>query len=68
MGGLFSAPPPPAPLSLPAAPDPAIEARKKRLEEIERRRRGRAGTIATSPRGLLGLSDNAPKRKSLLGE
>lgn len=68
MGGLFSAPSPPAPLSLPAAPDPEIEARKKRLEEIERRRRGRTGTIATSSRGLLGLSDNAPRRKSLLGE
>jgi len=68
MGGLFSAPSPPAPMSLPQAPDPEIEARKKRLEEIDRRRRGRTGTIATSPRGLLGLSDNAAKRKSLLGE
>ncbi|NQU58165.1 MAG: hypothetical protein HQ513_13090 [Rhodospirillales bacterium] len=68
MGGLFSAPSPPAQMSLPEAPDPEIEARKKRLEEIERRRRGRSGTITTSPRGLLGLSDNAPKRKSLLGE
>nr|MBC8445410.1 hypothetical protein [Rhodospirillaceae bacterium] len=68
VGGLFPAPSPPAPLSFPEPPDPGIEARKKRLEEIERRRRGRSGTITTSPRGLLGLSDNAPKRKSLLGE
>jgi len=42
-------------MSLPEVPDPEIEARKKRLEEIDRRRRGRSGTIATSPRGLLGL-------------
>ena len=68
MGGLFSAPSMPAPLPMPKAVDPEVEACKKRIEEIERRRRGRSGTIATSPRGLLALSDNLPRRKSLLGE
>ncbi|NQV83447.1 MAG: hypothetical protein HQ494_06455 [Rhodospirillales bacterium] len=69
MGGLFSAPkPPPPPPPLPSLPDPAEEEKKRRLESIERRRRDRAGTITTSARGLLELSDNAPRRKSLLGE
>jgi len=68
MGGLISAPSLPAPPPLPVVADPEIEARKKRLDEIERRRRGRPGTIATSPRGLLSLTDNLPRRKSLLGE
>jgi len=68
MGGLLSPPSVPAPPPLPAAADPEEEARKKRIEEIDRRRRGRSGTIATSSRGLLSLSDNLPQRKSLLGE
>lgn len=34
-------------------PDPEEEARKERLAALARRRRGRAGTIATSERGLL---------------
>jgi len=68
MGGLFSSPSLPPPLPMPSVADPEVEARKKRLEEIERRRRGRAGTIATTPRGLLSLGNNMPKRKSLLGE
>ena len=69
MGGFFSAPnPPPPPPPPPPLPDPEEENRKRRLEAIERRRRGRAGTIATSARGLLGLGDQAPRRKSLLGE
>lgn len=69
MAGLFSAPkPPPPPPPPPPLPDPAEEERKRRLEAIERRRRGRAGTIATSERGLLSLADDAPRRKSLLGE
>ncbi|MBO6518703.1 MAG: hypothetical protein JJ900_11755 [Rhodospirillales bacterium] len=53
MGGFFS-PPAPAPLPPPPpAPDPAADERERRLEAIERRRRGRAGTIATSERGVL---------------
>jgi len=53
---------------LPPLPDPGEEDRKRRLEALNRRRRGRAGTIVTSARGLLRLSDEAPRRKSLLGE
>jgi hypothetical protein len=55
MGSFFRSPsPPPAP-PLPALPkpDPEAEARKERLAALERRRRSRAGTIATSERGLL---------------
>ena len=68
MGGLFSAPKPPPPPPPPPLPDPEEENRKRRLEALERRRRGRAGTIATSARGLLRLRDESPRRKSLLGE
>lgn len=69
MAALFSAPkpPPPPPPPLPL-PDLDEEERQRRLAAIERRRRGRAGTIATSERGLLALADGAPRRKSLLGE
>lgn len=69
MAALFGAPkPPPLPPPPPPLPDLDEEERRQRLAAIERRRRGRAGTIATSERGLLGLSDDAPHRKSLLGE
>lgn len=68
MGGLFSAPSPPSlPPSKPL-PDPGLEEEKRRRDMIARKRRGRHGTIATSPRGLLALSDVAPHRPSLLGE
>ncbi|GAB6052878.1 hypothetical protein JCM17960_16980 [Magnetospira thiophila] len=68
MGGLFSSPSPPPPPPAPApAKDPEEEARKLRLENIERRRRGRAGTVLTSERGL--LDEAAPASgKKLLGE
>jgi len=68
MGGIFSAPkaPPPPPLP-PPQPDPAIEERARRLETIERRRRGRAGTIETSERGVLSAAASGPK-KQLFGE
>ncbi len=68
MGGLFSAPSPP---SLPPPnpePDPGVEEEKRRQEMIERKRRGRRGTIATSPRGLFALNDVTSSRRSLLGE
>lgn len=69
MGGLFSVPkPPPPPPSPPPLPDPAEEEKKRRLATLDRQRRGRGGTIATSARGLLGLADETPRRKSLLGE
>lgn len=73
MGGLFSAPPPPptvvAPPPAPApAEDPEAAARAARLEALERRRRGLAGTVNTSYRGVLADSLPSMNRKSLLGE
>ena len=55
MGSLFSSPSPPPPPPVPAlpSPDPEEEARKERLAALERRRRGRAGTILPSERGVL---------------
>lgn len=55
MGSFFgsSSPPPPPPLPALPGPDPDEEARKERLAALERRRRGRAGTIVTSERGVL---------------
>ncbi len=69
MGGMFAAPkaPPPPPPPEPEI-DPEEEERKKRIEAIERRRRGRAGLVHTSSRGLLGASSNEAKGKNLLGE
>jgi len=70
MGGFFSSDPPaaaPAPVVLPAAPDPAAEATAERLEAINRNRRGLMGTIATSETGLLQPSGNRAA-KTLLGE
>jgi len=68
MAALFSAPKPPPLPPPPPLPDPDADERQRRLAAIERRRRGRAGTIATSERGLLALAIDAPRRKSLLGE
>ena len=68
MAGLFSAPkmpPPPAPVS---KDNTAEEDRKKRLDAIERRRRGRAGTIETSARGLGSSGGWVQPKKKLLGE
>lgn len=53
MGGFFSSPSAP-PLPPPPPPiDTGDEERKRRVDAIERRRRGRAGTIATSEKGVL---------------
>ena len=70
MGGIFGAPKAPEPAPLPPEPEPDSEEdeRKARLKAIERRRRGRAGMIETSPRGVLSLSANEDDRKTLLGE
>jgi len=72
MGGFLPSPSPsPSAPSLPSpAPEPDLKEveRQSRLDALARKRRGLAGTITTSPRGLLALSDWAPKRKSLLGE
>lgn len=54
MGSLFRSPaPPPPPVPTLPQPDPEEEARKERLAALERRRRGRGGTIQTSERGVL---------------
>lgn len=69
MGAIFGAPKPVAPPPPPPLPaDPEVEARQKRLDEIERRRRGRSGTIATSARGLLQPSVESGAAKTLFGE
>lgn len=68
MGGMFDAPKAPEPAPLPPEPEPEEDERKARLEAIKRRRRGRAGMIETSPRGILSLSANEDGRKRLLGE
>lgn len=75
MGGLLRAPaPPPAPPAAQPAPSPASravaedEARARRLAAIEARRRGLAGTVATSWRGVLADVLPPASRKSLLGE
>jgi len=68
MGGIFSgpsAPPPPAPA--PVVDISAVE-QKARLEAMDRQRRGRAGTILTTDRGLLKTTATKPAKKSLLGE
>ncbi|HWL81361.1 MAG TPA: hypothetical protein VNR89_10425 [Roseomonas sp.] len=76
MGGLFRAPKPVVvtatePVaSPPAGPNPDAAEQTARTENQERSRRGLAGTIATSARGVLeplppGL---AGARKTLLGE
>lgn len=83
MGGLFRAPKPPAPQPAPQ-PDPrpgtaataagaspagsGDEERAHRLAALEARRLGRAGTVATSWRGVLADSLPPVGRKSLLGE
>lgn len=72
MGGLFSSPSPQPVVTYPD-PNAAAEeaAREARLAAIDRRRRGRAGTVATSERGLLASAELAGAgltRKTLLGE
>ena len=76
MGGLFRAPAPPPATS--PAPQPAAqsapqasledEARAGRIAALEARRRGMAGTVATSWRGVLADALPQTNRKSLLGE
>ncbi len=67
MGSLFSSPSPPPVYTPPPATDPEAEAREARLEALARRRRGRAGTVATTERGLLTTSGEGGG-KSLLGQ
>jgi len=68
MGSLMSspsAPPMPAPEPL---PDYGAEDKQARLDAMDRRRRGRAGTVTTSDRGLVRQNANATQKKTLLGE
>ncbi len=73
MGGMFSSPKPTAP---PPLPDPKIEEdkldaeeREARLDDIKRRRRGRAGTVNTSWKGAqLQQNPGESSGKELLGE
>jgi hypothetical protein len=82
MGGLFRAPKPMV-IDAPSAPAqeatinqaqaPATAAadaaaRDARAEALARARRGLAGTIATSPRGVLAPLPGFATRKTLLGE
>ncbi|PZW50437.1 hypothetical protein C8P66_102125 [Humitalea rosea] len=74
MGGLFKAPQPiasTAPTELPVDTTPPEEAAgAARVANADRARRGLAGTIATSARGVLDAAPSATlgTRRSLLGE
>jgi hypothetical protein len=74
MGSLFQLPKPPRAASPPAGtaslarPNLMQLERDQRLEALERRRRGRAGTITTSSRGLLTPASWPSEQKTLLGE
>ena len=70
MGGVFSAPKPPAPLEVASQQpeDPEEKERAERLADIDRRRRGRQGTIQTAWRGLEQRDENRLAQKKLLGE
>lgn len=71
MGGILlgapKAPPLPAPL-VQQTPVGVSDDAQARIDGIERQRRGRAGTVQTSDRGLVQLNTVAPQKKSLLGE
>ncbi len=70
MGGLLK-PSTPQPLPMPE-PTPvdttAEDEEKRRIDLINRRKRGRRGLITTSEGGLLGLNDISSRQKTLLGD
>ena len=71
MGTLFSAPKPSAPPPLPPLPtdsDSDADERQRRLDALQRKRRGRSGLIRTSTRGLLKETTRTATGKTLLGE
>ncbi|MBL8831346.1 MAG: hypothetical protein JNL71_03065 [Rhodospirillales bacterium] len=71
MGGFFSAPSipaPPPPPPLPEPVDPDKEAREARIKAMIRRRRGRAGLVATGDRGVLTASSAPNMLATRLGE
>lgn len=47
---------------------PAVDEAQLRADILERRRRGRSGTVLTSERGLVNVKDNETQKKTLLGE
>ena len=66
MGGIaniFNSPRPPV-----IAKEPVVDEAKLRADILERRRRGRSGTVLTSERGLVNVKDNETHKKTLLGE
>ena len=61
--------PQPAPTPVEEGPPSAEEtASQARRQSLLGRERSRFGTVQTGFRGLLGLTDNAAQRKTLLGE
>lgn len=70
MAGIMQVPkaPPVQAVAPPPLPDPSADEAAMRLEAMDRRRRGRAGTVQTSERGLVSVNANAPQKKTLLGE
>lgn len=71
MGGFFSAPSipaPPPPPPLPEPVDPDKEAREARIKAMIRRRRGRAGLVATGDRGVLTATSAPSMLATRLGE
>ena len=70
MGGILKAPKAPPMPTLKPQPQPDYSADEAlvRRENLDRRRRGRAGTVKTSERGLVRPNALAPQKKSLLGE
>jgi hypothetical protein len=72
MGGLFDPPKAPrvaSPPTVPAArPNLMKLESQQRLDALQRQQRGIAGTIVTSPRGLLTPATAVGEQKTLLGE
>jgi len=69
MGGFTSAPQAPAvPAPTPVVDTTVQDEAQQHLDALERRRRGRGGTIQTSERGLVTKNAKTVQKKSLLGE
>lgn len=70
MGGILQVPKAPRVSAPPLQPsrETPVDNAQARINEIERQRRGRSGTVQTSDRGLVRLNARAPQKKSLLGE
>lgn len=70
MGGIANIFKPPSPPVF--TPPPTVDEGKLRADilerRLERRRRGRSGTVLTSERGLVTEKDSKTPKKTLLGE